>query len=275
MPESAEIRARRIAGGFTLVELLTVIAIMGILMSMLTPSLVSAIAQARKRACENNIRSIIGGAVVYARADSKQRLPTVRPTTTNWGEMKKGNPGCLARLIDSKHCQRELFLCPEAKGTRNFKPMLMDANAFTYDPSTEVSTLSYSFISMVYNAQWKTTANPLGNIASKMTMDMVPGTLPVLADQNPRGTFDTTTLKTYDQLDADADGKLGIRLRRNSKNHSNTGQNVGRWDQSVKWLTDANNPYDPEDDIYTSNFTDSSQEELGRRLEMDDSFLIP
>ena len=272
MPKSVESRARRFAGGFTLTELLTVVAIMGILMAMLTPTLNRALTQVRRNACASNIRSIIGGAVLYARADSKLRLPTVRPTTTNWGDMREGNPGCLARLIDSKHCQRELFLCQEAKSSRNFKLLKMDANTFEYDTSTEVSTLSYSFISMVYNAQWKTSTDPEGNLAAMMTMDKVPGTLPVLADQNPRCTFGTKTHKSYAQLDTDSGGKLGKKLRRNSLNHRNIGQNLGRWDASVKWITDANNPNFPEDDIYMSA---SSQESLGRRKEMDDSFLIP
>jgi len=281
MAKSITRRRRPLAEGFTLVELLTVISIIGILLAMLTPSLVQAITQARQRACASNIRSIIGGAVLYASSDSKKGLPRVPPetanedpgpTTTNWGDMREGNPGCLARLIKSKDCQRELFLCQEAKSTRNFAMMPMDGNTFTYDAATEVSTLSYSFISMVYNKDWKTPAKPEGNLAARMTMDRVPGTLPVLADQNPRCTFDTQSLKTYDQIDTDSDGKLGIKLRRNSPNHKNLGQNVGRWDGSVKWTTDANNPNIPEDDIYTSQ---STQEDLGRRNEMDDSFLIP
>ncbi len=281
MPKSVESRARRFAGGFTLTELLTVVAIMGILMAMLTPALSRAITQARRRACASNVRSIIGGAVLYARSDSKMRLPAVKPKsgskypgpeTGNWGDMVKGNPGCLARLIDSKYCQRELFLCQEAKSSRNFKMMEMDGEAFTYDTSTGVSTLSYSFISMVYNAQWKTSADPEGNLAAMMTMDKVPGTLPVLADQNPRCTFGEQTLKDYENLKNSNGDPLSKKLRRNSPNHRHVGQNVGRWDQSVKWITDANNPNFPEDDIYMSA---SSQESLGRRKEMDDAFLIP
>ncbi len=283
MRKSVESRPRRFAGGFTLTELLTVVGIMAILMAMLTPTLNSAFTQVRRSACASNISSIIGGAQLYARADSKMRLPNVKPEklgddpgpkTDNWGDMVKGNPGCLTRLIKSKHCQREQFLCPEAKSSRNFRKMTLDADKFEYDTSTGVSTLSYSFISMVYNAQWKASGDSEGNIAARMSMSVVPGTLPILADQNPRCTFGKQALKTYAQLDTESGNRLGMKRRRNSPNHRHIGQNVGRWDRSVKWITDANNPNSPEDDIYTSDCS-SSDEKLGRRFNMDDSFLIP
>jgi prepilin-type N-terminal cleavage/methylation domain-containing protein len=283
-------RARRHAGGFTLAELLTVISIMAILMAMLTPSVYSVFFTTRKAGCQSNLRSIVQAANRYAQADSKMRLPTIRPAaattwgTTTWGNMKTGNPGCLARLIDAKLADRELFLCQEAQSTRKFTTMAMDANKFTYTPVSVappppqgVSTLSYSYTSMVYNTAWKTTAAPLGNVADQMTMDQVPATLVVLADQNPRCTFGTTgfAVGIYDNL-YDLFGKklstYAPKLKKNSLNHKNKGQNIARWDSSVKWITDANNPNTPEDDIYRSS---SPDETLGRRKEMNDSFLIP
>jgi len=292
-------RARRHAGGFTLAELLTVISIMAILMAMLTPSVYSVFFTTRKAGCQSNLRSIVQAANHYAQADSKMRLPTIRPAaattwgTTTWGNMKTGNPGCLARLIDAKLADRELFLCQEAQSTRKFTTMAMDANKFTYTPVSVappppqgVSTLSYSYTSMVYNTAWKTTAAPLGNVADQMTMDQVPATLVVLADQNPRCTFGTTGFATgaggdvYANL-CDLSGKklstggaTLAKLKRNSLNHKNKGQNVARWDSSVKWLIDANNPNTPEDDIYKSACI-SADETQGRRKEMNDSFLIP
>ena len=88
------------------------------------------------------------------------------------------------------------------------------------------------------------------HVAKRMTVDQVPGTLPVLADQNPRCTFGQNTLKQYSQLKDWKGDDLPVELRRNSMNHKNKGQNVGRWDGSVKWITDANSPTNPEDDIY-------------------------
>ncbi len=284
-------RARRHAGGFTLVELLTVISIMAILMAMLAPSMYSVFFTTRKAGCQSNLRSIVQAANRYAQADSKMRLPTIwsktNPTPANkWGDMRYGNPGCLARLIDAKLADRELFLCQEAQSTRKFTTMAMDANYFTYKAVTTipppapqgVSTLSYSYISMVYNATWVIDAShTAGNVAAMMTMDQVPATLVVLADQNPRCVFGTTALTAYDDLYDLSGNKLSTyapKLKKNSLNHKNKGQNIARWDSSVKWITDANNPNTPEDDIYKSACS-STDETLGRRNDMGDSVLIP
>ncbi len=283
-------RARHPAGGFTMVELLTVIMIIAILMAMLAPSVAAVFFVVRKEICKNNLHSIVSAANRYAHADAKLRLPTIwsktnRTPVNTWGNMKTGNPACLALLIDAKLADRELFLCPEARLTRGFVPMPMDANYFTYQPQsttppppTGISTLSYSYISMVYNPDWSTTAAPEGNVAAFMTMDRAPATLVVLADQNPRCVFGTTnsTPKLYTGLTDLSGTVLTTALQRNSLNHYNKGQNVARWDASVKWITDANNPNSPEDDIYSSACgINSADEKLGRRKDINDSFLIP
>jgi prepilin-type N-terminal cleavage/methylation domain-containing protein len=276
---SKKSRARRRAGGFTLVELLVVISIIAILVAMLAPSMYSVFFYVRKEACKSNLRSIVSAANRYAQADSRMRLPTIRPSMTNWGNMKLGNPGCLALLIDAKLADRELFLCPEAQSTRGHTTMPLDANYFTYIPQTSttgVSTLSYSYISMVYNTTtaWNTATGP--QPAALMTMNRVPPTLVVLADQNPRCTFGTQSLKNYADLKDSAGKQWSVALRRNSPNHKNKGQNVARWDSSVKWITDANNPNTPDDDIYTSACGYmSSDETQGRRKDENDSFVIP
>lgn len=270
-------RARRARRGFTLAELLVVISIMSILVAMLAPTVFSVMSNVKKEMCKDNISSIIKGALTYAKNDKYGRLPTIRPTTSNWGDMRDGNPGCLAILIEDGVVDRKSFLCPEARIIRNFEEMPVDANTFTYKAKTSeegVSTLSYSFISMVYRESWKTQNDPLGNVAAQMTIDQVPQSLPVLADQNPRTTFDSQTVRDYTDLKDWQGNTLPDKLRRNSKNHKNKGQNVGRWDASVKWITDANNPNVPEDDIYTSE-GGRSYETQGRRDEMDDAFLIP
>ena len=257
---------------------------MSILVAMIAPSIVAVMTNVRKTICMDNVHAIISGVNGYAQDDKHGRFPTVKPETDNWGDMEDGNPGCLALLIDAGLADRKSFLCPEARGNRGFEQMLMDANTFTYEPlsSTEgVSTLSYSFISMVYNKSWSTQSEPYGNIAAFMTLDRVPGTLPIVADQNPRCTFDESTLASFPTEDMDG-RDLREELRRNSLNHKHRGQSVGRWDASVVWTTDANNPNDPEDDIYTSKYgIGSSQESQGRRmvegaaLDMSDAFLIP
>src|ERR1039458_9694700 len=50
--------SRTTGGAFTLVELLTVIAIIGILAAMLMPAIQGAMARAKRVWCENNLRQV-------------------------------------------------------------------------------------------------------------------------------------------------------------------------------------------------------------------------
>jgi prepilin-type N-terminal cleavage/methylation domain-containing protein len=59
-----EIRAGRAA--FTLIELLVVIAIIGLLMSILMPSLAKVREQARRTVCSSHIRQFVFGCHAYA-----------------------------------------------------------------------------------------------------------------------------------------------------------------------------------------------------------------
>lgn len=72
---------RRTHTAFTLVELLIVIAIIGILMSILIPALSNSTASARRTACANNMRQIVLAIANYAQ-DNKDALYNLGGGTT-------------------------------------------------------------------------------------------------------------------------------------------------------------------------------------------------
>ena len=67
---------------FTVIELLEVIAIIGILAAMLMPALSVAKASARRTNCLGNLRQISLGVHLYA-ADNGDRFPAVRNVTAD------------------------------------------------------------------------------------------------------------------------------------------------------------------------------------------------
>jgi len=94
--------------GFTLIELLVVIAIIAMLMGILLPSLNRAREQARKIACQSNMRQM-GIALQTYLIDSEYRLP---PSSCN---CKDPNDHWL-RILTGYTQEQLLFQCPSDKG---------------------------------------------------------------------------------------------------------------------------------------------------------------
>ncbi len=112
-------RARRHpVGGFTLVELLVVIATIGILAALLLPALARAKQEAKRIACVSNLRQLGTALQMYAHDDSRQSLSAKvdsEDQDLNW--LNKGY------LNDPR-----LFMCPS---TENYIRTNLAVNRFT------------------------------------------------------------------------------------------------------------------------------------------------
>lgn len=96
---------------FTLVELLTVIAIIAMLASLLFPSLKQMRERARSIECVNNLRQL-GQAVHLYAGDNSQKMPLVEPTPTSPVHPDAPLPSLISNLLSYVQGNVTVFRCP-------------------------------------------------------------------------------------------------------------------------------------------------------------------
>jgi prepilin-type N-terminal cleavage/methylation domain-containing protein/prepilin-type processing-associated H-X9-DG protein len=121
LPEQIHVRRH----GFTLVELLTVIAIIALLAAMLFPAFASARAKARDANCLSNLKQI-GMALKLYGADWGEFLPLAnnRPS-------EQGGPG-IAEVLSSHARSTKIFRCP-ADVDDKWMPVSRGGEGTSYD----------------------------------------------------------------------------------------------------------------------------------------------
>jgi len=283
--------------GFTLIELLVIVFVILLLLGILLTSLPGSSVEAMRHKCMENVRSIAQACVTYARDTTLHRgsvrsaLPNTNPSSPGWENITTGNPACMWLLVQKDFTSRDTFYCPEGGLRMNDKRPGAEDTSFTYDTTTRISSLSYSYLSMVEYAD----ETFLGNKA-------LDSQVVIVGDKNPHYGFNSTA----------RDSAVLGPFRNNSRNHDNEGQMIGHISGTVEWLPalwngavsrpalanrlydkngnedhrwdygapvrpDHPDPLDPRrslwDDIYSS--ADPAVQSAGRRGCLNDTFLIP
>ncbi len=221
MAYSGEVTSRsscrsQLLGAFTLVELLVVIAIIGILASMLLPTLSRAREHARRKVCMSNLREIGKGCLMYSE-DFGEYYPSIRAHGSNIS-----NPmASLPLLYDRYVTNSKIFVCPSTADSmhdlqvgQTFLPRGGAGPA-----GTERRTCSYAY-------------DDRRGILARSDI-VIAGDAP--AAGAPFGAAVTG-------------------LSKNSDNHGGEGQNVLLYGgATVIWTVSAKNPMCDSDDIYVAS----------------------
>ncbi len=159
-PQSALFK-RKQNSAFTLIELLTVIAIIGILAAILIPVVSAVRESARKSVCQSNLRQVGVGVHLYA-SDHEDHLPPVSTSasafTTYW--LWRGNtPANLGHLLDQGYVDTdEVFFCPSRDVDPQEALSYHSANNITSDGRRERASFAARYLSTTDNpAEWRLT----------------------------------------------------------------------------------------------------------------------
>jgi prepilin-type N-terminal cleavage/methylation domain-containing protein len=136
------------APGFTLVELLVVVAVIGILAALLLPVLSGAKARALRSSCLNNLKQINLGVHLYAgdNADVLPADPTVTGyllTTNHWGIFYKRLMKNYVGLPGPSSPQDHVFACPADAFHYDFPSLAYESHSYHEQVDTDFS--SYGF----------------------------------------------------------------------------------------------------------------------------------
>ena len=245
--------------GFTLIELIFVVALIALLVTMLLPVLAETRWQGRRAGCMGNLKSATNGLLTYANtADNRGRLPTrgfgwdtQRFDLIGWdltveaaGTNVHSNSRNLFLAVRLRHLQPAALVCPNT----NDEPAALGGSGDTYydfnvgNGADYRSKLSYSHHLQFGDRDADTPGYPLTNASDSR--------MAVLADRTPCASYPGIAAGTgcfADTVGIPA-GASASEIR--SHNHDDRGQNVAFMDARVEWHTTATVGPD-EDNIYT------------------------
>lgn len=126
--------SQRIAGrSFTLVEMLVVIAIIGILASLLAPSLMNALHSAKQTMCQNNQKQILTSNQMYVEDNNGYTATAIPPNNSPW----------VAALAPYNNGSTQQWDCPS---TGTYGQLARQYNAAAFREYSGIGINSWSFL---------------------------------------------------------------------------------------------------------------------------------
>lgn len=166
---------------FTLIELLTVIAIIGILAAIIIPVVGSVRQKARKTQCSSNLRQVASAYLMYM-ADNRDRLPTTPTSTPRYdpGYVNKGQSRYLGAMADNLHAISEIS--PVLAGQSGFQERFQDATRKGYYRSTSYWPNPHVWRATLLSSNLRIEGEVAGHIIEKVSPSRAPMIAPVNAD---------------------------------------------------------------------------------------------
>ncbi len=248
----------RTSKAFTLVELLVVIAIIGLLVSIMLPTLVQAMWHARRSACTGNLKGAVNGLTQYA-SQYTGVLPSrgFGPSTNGFDvigwdltlekDVADSNSRNLFLAVRMRDVPPGILNCPNTKaapadtsgpGGQHYDFNV--GNGMNYEDK-----LSYSYHLQFIDRSATAKGYPL-SLGSVTQMA-------VLADRNPFLEYPGAAAGSGCRANFVPPPAGVPRSRTNSPNHGGKGQNVAFLDGHVTWY-DAPTAGPQKDNIYTAWF---------------------
>ena len=221
---------RRVA--FTLIELLIVMAILGVLVTMLVPVITGQIEEARRKSCQANLHAIGQKMTEYAH-DNKGRFPAVYGNVSGGRCIHagaadptffaKGNSCNMWVLVREDRVAEQGFICPSTDHS-------VDA---TSDPENEDDFVTHNSLS--YSMHNQTGDNDNGPDWFPLTL-LSPSGMALMADRNPIAGICPEPWPTWKGGEfCNPDSTALAEHKNNSLNHDQEGQNVVFVDGHVDW----------------------------------------
>lgn len=223
-------RNKRHSRGFTLIEILVVVAILALLIAILLPSLARAREQVRATTCATNLRTLATAFIMYAQ-DNSGRFPGNREGDADWlgfsnknsfyptaGYGKQPEDGTLYKKYMSS--EKDAYLCPSDKYLRDdpgTPELTKVAPVFSYTANYLMNGAAPEWAMGAHYRESSTKTDPLNYSWEDHRADMRPfGGVPLIFEEDPRNDLDQ-----YDHCDgkwSDIDALSDRHLGTNGKN---------------------------------------------------------